>query len=227
MKKIIIKDHFDSKYSPSFFELRILFPDTIRYFVQTNDMEFFRFSLKNIVELVSFHMGVYGFLSYFMVIVFSLCTFVIMGLTYYYRNHPYLKAISPIFCIIILFGYLLNVINILMLLPPYSVLKCKVSYVSEMSNSFVLIPMFAVTYRIYRIFKSKIIITKALDNIHLLIYICIALILNLIYKIIITLVFDFQYLSSGYFNDSLRLPIFIFQHYKTFDLIDSIYYFTL
>eukprot|EP00833_Pecoramyces_ruminatium_P003143 jgi/Orpsp1_1/1177175/evm.model.c7180000060462.1 len=221
IKKIHLKDLFDSKYTPAFFETRLLLPSVIKRFIRFDSIDLLTFTLNNIKELVTDHMGIYSFLTYFLMSVFVISTLIIMVLTFYHRKHPYLKAISPNFCIIILFGYILSTISILMYLPPFSVLKSKIFYIMEtICYTIILAPMFAVTFRIYRIFKSDSLISKSLDDLHLIMYVSIFTGIVFIYKLIIVSCEKFYFLAYGYINASYRLARYTFTNFKVYDTID-------
>ncbi|OUM65768.1 hypothetical protein PIROE2DRAFT_7184, partial [Piromyces sp. E2] len=223
LKKFRLKDLFDSRYTPAFFEVRLLLPSVIKRYIMSNNLERLKFGFENIKELVTSFMGAYSYLTYCIISIYSILIFTVIGLTYYYKNHPYLKAISPLFCIIIILGYLLTTIGILMFLPPFSIAKCKIFYMLEiLSYTLIVAPMYVITYRIYRIFKSGIIDSKSLSNKRLFIYVVIFNLIAVIYKFIVIFAVDFHYIAYGYLNESRRLARYYFTNYTVFDTVDSI-----
>lgn len=225
LKKFRFKDLIDTKYAPALIEGRMLFPNIIRiYFLSGGDINLIKYLFENFWILFTHEMGIYGTLSYLFIAIYISFLIMIIVLTYKYRAHPYLKIISPIFCIFIIIGYIFNVINTLMLLPPYSDLKNRVSYICEaIVATFTRVPMILVTYRIFRVLKSSIYM-KSITNKDLLIGFGILLILVLIYKTTVATINDFYYLAYGYINeDKRRFPIGYYDNYEIYDRI-SIYY---
>lgn len=228
LKKFRFRDLIDTKYAPGLFESRILLPSILRRYLRNNDMGKMKYCFENFRILFTNEMGIYGILSYIIISLYNIFLFIIIGLTYKHRNHPYLKIISPSFCIFIIIGYMLKSLIILTYLPPYSEFKIKVSYIFEsLTESFVYIPMILVTYRIYKIFKSNINI-KSLTNKDLLKGFGIYILLIIIYKILIIKTSEFFYITFGYINETTRrFPFGYFDNYEILDKIFFIFYFIL
>lgn len=221
MRKIDVKKIFDTRYVPAYIEIELIIPPVLRNFLKTNDMTEVAFSFLNVRELITTSMGIFSVLTYTFIVTLVLCSFGIMYLIIKYRNNPYIKVISPIFCDIIIFGSILKMISLLMLLPPYSVFKCKVSLVYDtMTLFFIYIPMFVVTFRIYRIYRAKTIISKRLTNKNLLIITSVILGGVFIFKVILTFTSDFYYLPFGYIDEG-RYPQYYYSGYEVVDKIDE------
>ncbi|ORX87881.1 hypothetical protein BCR32DRAFT_263935 [Anaeromyces robustus] len=184
MKPIHVKDIFSGKYTPAFFEIIFYLLDAIRYFLENNDRDDMINELKNTFELVTVNMGVFNTLSFIVTGIFSII------------KHPYMKIISPIFCILIIFGCIINMNKLLFEIPPYWIGKIKLFYIFGCIRiNLIYLPMFVVTYRIYRICRSLTIIPNGLNNKILFGIITVLLSIQLIYKIIIIFVSDFYYVS--------------------------------
>jgi len=224
VNKIYMKDVFQSKYSPPLFETRLLLPSQIKKFIyNVNTLQQTIFTFKNIKELSTTDIQLYiNFIYVFMGlgILYSLYT---MYYVYKFRQHPYMKVISPSFCIIIIFGYILSMVEPTMIMPPYFILKCKfLSIYDIFTTSLILLPMFVVTYRIYHIFKNESTTTMKLNNKRLSIFIIIVILILLVYKCIIFLYDEHYYMAYGYISQS-RLPYCYNEHYVVVDRIDDIY----
>ena len=141
-------------------------------------------------------------------------------MTYRLREHTYIKVISPLFCNLIIVGCILNLLKIFEFLPPYSSTKIKVFLIiGTIGTNLIYIPMFAVAYRIFRIYKTKTIISKALNNKRLLIYIIIAVSVAVIYNIVIVFTERFYYTTIG----SVNSPRFPRGFYSNYNLLYKIY----
>eukprot|EP00833_Pecoramyces_ruminatium_P006139 jgi/Orpsp1_1/1180171/evm.model.c7180000072382.1 len=218
MKRIYIKDIFTSEYSPSFFETRLLLPSLLKkYLSNISDLDTIKLNFRNIKYLVTSEMDVNNIVLPIALGGLTLGSLIIVYLVHKHRNHPYIKVISPKFCNIIIFGFILSINSPLFVLPPYSILIAKISFIYDAFNvSLIVLPMIAITYRIYRIYNSKMIAVESLHDKRLSIYIIIVLSIYILYKLIIVFTCDFYYLSFGYIDKS-RYPVFYYDHY-TIDL---------
>eukprot|EP00833_Pecoramyces_ruminatium_P012403 jgi/Orpsp1_1/1186435/evm.model.d7180000050574.1 len=227
MNPLFIRDIFNTKYSSSYFEVEYVVPDYIRIYMEENEMSYVIKVFKNIYELVTSNMGAYGVLSYIVISISSIFYFVLCFFIYKYKEHPYLKVVSPSFCICIVIGSIYEMFKILTDLPPYFIAKPKVYFIIDVIGvNLVYLPMFVVTYRIYRIFQSKSYLSKSLTDKRLFNIIVIIMVLTLIYKFIILFTSEFYYTTFGSITES-RFPIWLFSNYKVYDILDDIYYYTI
>eukprot|EP00833_Pecoramyces_ruminatium_P006434 jgi/Orpsp1_1/1180466/evm.model.c7180000073531.1 len=109
-------------------------------------------------------------------------------------------------------------------MPLYSILECDIgTIIASIVMNLILLPMLIVTYRIYRIIKSKTFLNKKLlDNKHLLLYFFIIIIVATIYKLIFVLSNETYILSYG-FIDTLRIPYCFRNNYEIFEILDYAY----
>jgi len=111
-------------------------------------------------------------------------------------------------------------IKILSDLPPFSIGKVMTYFVVDsIGVNLVYLPMFVVTYRIYRIFQSRSIISKSLSDKRLLIVIIVIMIVTLLYnsdvnKVFTLLTSEFYFSTYDDIIDS-RYPIWLFQIMKS------------
>ncbi|OUM62846.1 hypothetical protein PIROE2DRAFT_10770 [Piromyces sp. E2] len=127
MKKIYLKDIFKPDKLVPFFEIESFLPIAIRHYLIKKDPSYVEQTFKNINEFITDRL-----------------------------EHPYIKVISPTFCEIIVAGCILNLIEVMKYLPPYSAVKIKIfTLVGALSTNMIYIPMFAVTFRIFHIFRTK------------------------------------------------------------------------
>jgi len=122
MNPLYIKDIFNTKSSPSFFKVEYIVPDDLRIALIYNDTSEIIPIFKNINEVITSDLGFFGILSYLVISFFTILFFIIY-FVYKYQAHPYLKVISPMFCILIIIGFVYNMIKILSDLPPFSIVK--------------------------------------------------------------------------------------------------------
>jgi len=74
--------------------------------------------------------------------------------------------------------------------------------------------MFVITYRIYRIFQSRSIISKSLSDKRLLIVIIVIMIVTFLYKVFTLLTSEFYFSTYDDIIDS-RYPMWLFQIMKS------------
>jgi len=227
MKPLYIRDIFRTKYSSSFFEVEYVLPDSFRLYISYNDMDYLLLVFKNIYELVTSNMGAYGVLSYIVIGIFSIGFLILAYLVYKYREHPYLKVVSPSFCICIIIGCIFQIIKILTDLPPYFLAKAKAYFISDtIGANLIYLPMVVVTYRIYRIFQSKSYLSKSLTDKRLFKIIILIMTLSLIYKTFVLFTSEFYYITFGNIWSS-RFPLWLFSNFEIYDTLDSIYCYVL
>eukprot|EP00833_Pecoramyces_ruminatium_P005969 jgi/Orpsp1_1/1180001/evm.model.c7180000071747.1 len=226
IKQIRIRSIFMSEYSPNFFEIRIILPSRIRYLLKDwNYLDKMITAFKNVKNVAtSESTGIIVALYIFNSLV-SLGILFTVYLVFKYRSHSYIKVISPYFSIIICIGFAINNISLLDgYMPLYSILECDIgTIVASIVMNLILLPMLIVTYRIYRIIKSKTILNKKLlDNKHLMAYFFIIIIVATIYKLIFVLSNETYILSYG-FIDTLRIPYCFRNNYEIFEILDYAY----
>ncbi|ORX50033.1 hypothetical protein BCR36DRAFT_327522 [Piromyces finnis] len=206
MKRIKLKNVFKSKYSSPLFEIMVLLPKLFRTNLLNNNIDNIIYYFKNIKYLITNNMGIVGVFSYIIVIFFSIINILVIFLVHKYKNHPYIKVISPMFCNMILVGTLISMVKILKYLPPYSIFKSKLFYCLEaLSINLIYIPMFAITYRIYKIFKSNIFIAETLTNLRMFLFIITVILIIFLYRFILACSYEFYYFPYGSFRDT-RFP---------------------
>jgi len=220
MDKIYIRDFFNSKYMVPFFDIECFIPDKFKTFFRFEKVEPIKTIMLNMNEFITTDLKIYGTLS---VIVTSLIvTFFIfvICMTYKLKEHPYIKVISPLFCILIVIGCILNLFKLLKFIPPYSLGKIKFFLIHEaLGTNLIFVPMFAVTYRIYHIFKTKTLISNAFSNKCLFINVLIAINVAVIYNLVIVFTCNFYYESVGSIDDG-RIPV---GYYSNIDILKKLY----
>eukprot|EP00833_Pecoramyces_ruminatium_P009151 jgi/Orpsp1_1/1183183/evm.model.c7180000084202.1 len=228
MKRINFKDFFKSRYSSPLYEIEILLPVKFRKrYLMKNEISLMLFVFKNMHELITYDLGIYGVLSCVYTGLISIILFIVIYLVYINRNHPYLKVISPIFCNMIIFGCIIGMLMPLRLLPPYSHFKIRLfSVLKVFGQNLIYIPMFAITYRIYTIFKSKTFLSKKLNNKYLFIGISTVISISVLYRFIVVLVYEHYYYPFGSIN-SPRYPDEGYTGYQTHDYIHQIYFYII
>ena len=136
------------------------------------------------------------------------------------RNHPYIKVISPLFCNLIVVGCILNITKLLKFIPPYSLGKIKFFLILEtLGTNLIYMPMFAVSYRIYRIFKTKSFMANTLNNKRLFILVLIAISIAVTYNLVVVFTSNFYYEAVGSVDDG-RIPV---GYYSNFYILKRIY----
>jgi len=223
VNRLYLKDVFKSEYSVPLFEIVALLPVNIKKYLKNNDIDLITFSMNNAHDLITNQLGIFGVLSYVIISVFAIAAFVVMYLVYKHKNHPYLKVISPMFCNMIILGCTMNMVKVLQHLPPYSVNKAKFSLMFEtLCTNLIYIPMFAVTYRIFKIFKAKSFISRTLNNTRLFIIIVVLILLSLVYRGFIVYKEEFFYLPFGSVKDP-RFPEWSYTNYEKYNGVYQTY----
>ncbi|ORX50028.1 hypothetical protein BCR36DRAFT_327504 [Piromyces finnis] len=223
VEKLYIRDIFSSDTMVPFYEILCFIPIRFKNFFITNDIKYIEFSLKNVNEFITDNLGVYGVLSIILtILVIVFCCFVIY-MTYKLKEHPYIKVISPIFCNLIVIGCILNTIKVLKFIPPYSRGKIKIFLILEtIGTNLIYIPMFAVAYRIFRIYKTKSFMSNSLNNKRLFICVIVTISLSVIYKSVIAIFCRLYYESVGSVRYA-RIPIGYYTNHETLDKIYQVY----
>ncbi|OUM63268.1 hypothetical protein PIROE2DRAFT_61391 [Piromyces sp. E2] len=228
MKKLYIRDIFKSDYMTAFYEIICFMPIKFKnYFIDPTDLELIRKSFINMNEFITSDLGVFGILSLIIISLTIIIFIYINIMTYKFKEHPYIKVISPIFCNLIVLGCIINLIKIIKYFPPFSIGKIKVILILEtIGTNLIYIPMFAVAYRIFRIYKTKTLMSFALNNKHLLIGVLVIINIAVIYRVIIVFTERFYYLSVGSVNIS-RIPVGNYTNINTYNNYYQIYFTTI
>ena len=144
-------------------------------------------------------------------------------MTYKLREHAYIKVISPLFCNLIIIGCILNMIKLFKFIPPYSSTKIKIFLLIEtIGTNLIYIPMFAVAYRIFVIYKTKTFMSNKLNNKRLLIGVMVSVSIAVIYNLIIVLTNRFYYITMGSISVA-RFPVGKYSNFDTFNKIYQMY----
>jgi len=113
--------------------------------------------------------------------------------------------------------------KILLDMPPYFPFKAQIAYLYDaISINLIYLPMFVVTYRIYRIYQSKSFLSKSLNNKRLLIIFGIIISVNFLYRFLVLMTSDFYYSTYNYISSS-RFPMWLFTNYDVHDVIDKVF----
>jgi len=223
MQRVYIKDIFRTEKCAPYFQIQSFLPSIIRGFLIENDISEIVSAFRNNDELITDSVGVYGLVVYIITIIFIIISIIIIVYTFIHRNHPYLRVISPMFCIMILIGCIMSVVRYLFDLMPFYPSKGRICQLFfSLSTSLIYIPMFAVTYRIYRIYKSTSYISRTLSNSFLYIVVAILISILFIYNVILTITCEYYYISIGNIKSS-RYPIWIYTNYSLHNYIQNIY----
>jgi len=228
LNKVYIKDIFKpSKYSVPYFEVECFLPLKLRYYLNSGSQEDFdviKHVLYHIAYLVTSGIGFnwYIFFSCVFIILSVALSFGTMYYTNKFKDHPSIKIISPLFCNMIVFGCTMSIIKPLFRLPPYSLFKIRFGLIYNTVNyGLIYIPMFMVTYRIYRIFKVKTVLSNALTNKKLMIITIILISASTIYRMVIAFSSTVYYKMTGGVRE-IRMPYAYYSKNK----VDSDVYFT-
>jgi len=223
MQRIYIRDVFRTKKCAPYFQIQSFLPNIIRNFLVEKDISEIVSAFRNNDELITDSVGVYGIVVYIITIIFIIISIIIIVYTFIHRNHPYLRVISPMFCIMILIGCIMSVVRYLFDLMPFYPGKGRICQLFfSLSTSLIYIPMFAVTYRIYRIYKSTSYISRTLSNSFLYIVVAVLISVLFLYNVILTITCEYYYISIGNIN-SARYPIWIYTNYGLHNYIQNIY----
>jgi len=219
LNRLNIKEFFKSRYSPSYYEIEYMLPPLLRNNIEYHDIDRIIYNFKNIKELKSTQILGYGIASWVVTIITALLAIQTIYEVYKYRDHPYLKVVSPKFCIAILVGCFMNIFKIVLRLPPYAIIKARLFFLyNTISFNLIYIPMFAVTFRVYRIYTSKSIVSKSLSNKYLAIAIIFLITIWCTYRAIVSFVDYMYYMTHGDINIS-RFPMYEYKFYDEDHLI--------
>ncbi|KAL6621355.1 hypothetical protein U3516DRAFT_862577 [Neocallimastix sp. 'constans'] len=225
--RLYTKDVFKTKYRASFFEIVDLVPSNIRNFLYEYLIDNLIFVFRNCDRLITNDLGVYGILSYIFTGIFICIATVVMYLVHKHRKHPYLKVVSPKFCNLIVIGCIMNIIRIMFILPPYSIVRARIENIfNTICTNLIYIPMFSVAYRIYRIYKSKSFLSQSLSNNKLVLLVFIIIMISIIYHSAISIFCRFYYEIYGDIESS-RFPIWGFDNEELLTNIYQAYFYII
>jgi len=223
MKKLYIRDIFKSDYLTTFYDVICYIPIKFKNFLISSDIEYIRSAFENANEFITDRLGSYKALSILVTSFMIIFCFLIIYMTYRLREHSYIKVISPLFCNLIIIGCVLNMLKLFKYIPPYSSTKIKIFFLlGTIGTNLIYIPMFAVAYRIFRIYKTKTFMSNKLNNKRLLIGIFAAIGIVVIYDIVIIFTNRFYYTTIGSVTIA-RFPIGNYSNYHTLNKIYQTY----
>eukprot|EP00833_Pecoramyces_ruminatium_P009960 jgi/Orpsp1_1/1183992/evm.model.c7180000087548.1 len=229
INRIRIKEIFSGKFSASFILIRINIPLYLDRYIRSDYTKNITLSLKNTKELMMTSPNGFNtstFILYTIMGIFTILSVLIMLNVYAYRKHPYIKAISPRFCNLIIIGFIMSINSPVFIIQIHSVLKCQIYYIYNILNrNLILLPMFMIAFRIFCIYrnKSKMSFGKQLSNHRLSITIAILLIINVIVSIVVAFGTDFSIVTLGNL-DTARLPICAYNDKGFISKVEYIYY---
>ncbi|ORX51509.1 hypothetical protein BCR36DRAFT_411966 [Piromyces finnis] len=221
IKEINLRDIFKSKYSATYYEISSFLSSSIIEYLYEDEIDFNKISdlFKYSYEMVTTQIGIYGILSYIVLIFFSIIFIIVMILENKYKKNPYIKVVNPMYCNFIILGCIFHISKIFFDLPPYSYIKkILILLFNQFSIDLIYIPMLVLTYRIYIIYNSNSLSIKYLGNKTLKIIIGMIFLIDIIRVIFSILVEDIYYLTN-YSIVTGRYPILLY------DISDFSYYF--
>eukprot|EP00833_Pecoramyces_ruminatium_P005488 jgi/Orpsp1_1/1179520/evm.model.c7180000069679.1 len=192
------KDHF----STSFLESKLYFPYILKQFLQNNDTNLVIDAITNILETkyIPADTNIYKFLLYISEAFFNIGLLLTIITVHQNREHPYLKAISPRLCNIVITGLILNNLTLPFITSLTYHLECRVFLVYVTVNiNLIFLPMLAITFRIYYIFtsNSNSNIGKRLNDRHLIFYMAMITFLEASIALYIAINDDFYFATIG------------------------------
>jgi len=212
IKPIHNREIFGGENSAPLLEIRTLLPQDIKnYIKEGKDKSLFNV-LENTKKVLMDKANVIHLptiLLYTPVIIFAIIAVIVLVLIFKYKNHPYMKIASPGYCILCIIGVTMNILSPLLKLEITSIGSCKFIYIYEtVYTDLMVFPLFAITYRIYTIYKNKSKDNKS-KNLNKKVSAAFigGLIIMIIYSTITSLVFnEFHFLSYGNI-DTYRQPV--------------------
>jgi len=200
--RISIKNKFfNQTSSSSIMEVRDIIPLALKKYLINGGTEAILSTFKNNIVLSSYsndYIDVPFIILYGSLIVFVLFSLIIMTMVYQYRNHPYLKMISPRICILAILGLVSTTVSI----PFYghfpSPFICKITFIiGIIIRDLIFLPMFVIIYRIYYIYTNeyKVNFGKKLNDRHLFTLIGIIMFINVSIGLIIVFSSDFYIIN--------------------------------
>eukprot|EP00833_Pecoramyces_ruminatium_P013284 jgi/Orpsp1_1/1187316/evm.model.d7180000056837.1 len=190
MEPIYINKIFkQSQNSASFMETRLILPIGLKQSLNEDSYTLIEDIISNILELLNapftkmkFKLNMMFFLLLNIVTnIVAVFLIIVMIKVYKNRKHPYIKAMSPHLSNLTIFGILLRTIGPYYLAIVTTRFQCRMnSVVNFFSSDMIYIPLFAIVFRIYYIYTniSSVSYGKKLNDIRLLIYILIAILIT-------------------------------------------------
>jgi len=223
MKKLYVRDIFKFDDMITFYEIIGFIPIKFKNLFITNNVNYIKDAFKNAYEFVTNDLGPYKIFSIFITFLTIMLFVLIIYMTHKLKDHAYIKVISPIFCNLIIIGCIINLLKIFKYIPPYSSSKIKIFLIlGTIGTNLIYIPMFAVAYRIFRIYKTKAFMSNSLNNKRLLICVLIAVSVSVIYNSVVAFTNRFYYITIGTINN-MRFPVGYYSNYNTLNKIYQVY----
>jgi len=219
------------KFSVTFMEIRLLLPLAMKKFLENNNINSIIKSFTNIMEVKIFRFKYpdsYTIALYILLFIYVVFLSFVIYLVYRNRKHPYLKVISPDFCILVMIGLITNSFTPVLLTHITSTFVCRFIYVQGVvSRNLIFIPLLTVVLRIYCIYnnKSRVTFGKQLNNKRLLRYIGFFLLFFFIGSMIIAIVKEFYIITLGDINNIRYLKCY--HHGTKFHVIAGAIYYTI
>jgi len=160
MEKVNIKNVYKDEKSAPFMEIKLYLPQMLKEFLNNSgDHKKIQNVFENIRKILKEKRGIHQmplYIIYIPAILFTIIAIVTIYLILKYKEHPTLKIYSPNFCIIMIIGMVLSIIDVCVIFNNEKVSFCKINYVIEtIYTDLTLFPMVAVTYRIYKILTNN------------------------------------------------------------------------
>ena len=179
LKPVHINTFFKkNKFSANFMETRLVLPTTIRDGLLKNNDTIIESLFVNLLDnemvpLTDFNKLI--LICNGINILILLMLIAVIFLVFKYRKNPYMKAISPYFCILTILGIVMNLSFIyLFMMSSMTVTFCRFSYIYKViAINLIYLPMIAIIFRIYYIYTnfSKVNYGKNVNNKRLFIYV--------------------------------------------------------
>jgi len=212
MEPIHMKSMFEkTKYKITFLEIRLLLPEALKQFLRDGDVKSIAITFDNIMNVKMYNIGspnIYFTILFVIMAFFVIYMIIILFLVYKYRDHPYLKVISAIFCMMALIGLISNAFTPILLTHITSSTLCKFIYIHGIvSRTLIFMPLFAVVFRIFCIYtnKSKVSFGKKLDDKRLFIGIISILLVGIVIGGITIYFREFYIITIGNITDQVAL----------------------
>jgi len=223
IKQINIRDIFNSETAVSFYEILCYAPAEYKNYFISNNLDNIKNFLISMNEFITDHLGIYKTLSLLVVALAIIFFIYFMYLNYKFREHPYVKVLSPLFSNLIIIGCIISMLRFIKFLPPFSNSKIKLFLIVDaISTNLIFIPMFAIIYRIYMVFKTKSFSSTMISNTRLLICTLSVIMISIIYSLIVITSCNFYYKSLGSINVA-RIPVGLYTNYETYSIINQAY----
>eukprot|EP00833_Pecoramyces_ruminatium_P013615 jgi/Orpsp1_1/1187647/evm.model.d7180000059197.1 len=145
-------------------------------------------------------MDILKIILYLPSIIFTVISIMIIFIIFKYRKNPYIKSYSPLLCNLVIISFIMEMHS------PYLMIHYKtieICYFFDIyhtiSTNLMLLPVIAITYRIYTIYnnKSKINFGQKLNNKNLFIFVFSTLLVMTLFSIYINLNREYYILSYG------------------------------